>query len=130
MNSLQTENALATVQDRILEIDYPLGNDATIEETKRIFDWAIGLIPDGKHFCIVKANFSLNVDPEVREWLSSEERLNFILADAFVVNSMALRIVANFYLKYNRPKHPTRTFNSFEEARKWIAGLADNLTVA
>lgn len=41
-------------------------------------------------------------------------------ADAFVLSSMAQRILANFYIKINKPERPTKFFNDPETALIWI----------
>jgi hypothetical protein len=41
-------------------------------------------------------------------------------ADAFVIKSMAQKILANFYIKINKPERPTKFFNDKNEAIKWL----------
>ncbi len=41
-------------------------------------------------------------------------------ADAFVIKSMAQKILANFYIKINKPERPTKFFNDIEEAKIWL----------
>jgi hypothetical protein len=60
---------------------------------------------------------------EAREYVSSNEVSSFVKADAFVIKSLALKIVGNFYLKFNKPTRPTRMFNDTETAVQWIKGL-------
>jgi len=41
-------------------------------------------------------------------------------ADAFVIKSMAQKILANFYIKINKPERPTKFFNNKDEAINWL----------
>jgi hypothetical protein len=41
------------------------------------------------------------------------------ICSAFVTNSLAQRLIANFYLKINKPEHPSKLFKTSEEAEKW-----------
>ena len=41
-------------------------------------------------------------------------------ADAFVIQSIAQKLLANFYIKMVRPERPTKFFTSKDEARKWL----------
>lgn len=41
-------------------------------------------------------------------------------ADAFVIHSMAQKILANFYVKINKPDRPTKFFNNKDEAIQWL----------
>ena len=43
------------------------------------------------------------------------------LADAFVINSLPQKLIANFYMKVVKPVTPTRFFTTREEAEKWLA---------
>jgi hypothetical protein len=62
----------------------------------------------------------LNTTPEARVYAASEESNKYTIADAFVIQSQALKIVANFYLKFNKPTRPTRIFNTEESAIEWL----------
>jgi len=42
------------------------------------------------------------------------------IALAYVINSLAQRIVIRFYIGMRKRKNPTKVFNSFEEAKEWL----------
>lgn len=44
----------------------------------------------------------------------------FSKADAFVIKSMSQKILANFYIKINKPERPTKFFNNKDEAIDWL----------
>lgn len=117
----KTEKAVTTLEgSKTVFIHLTQGEDLSLAETLEIFRWVRSQISDSKHYLIVEAGFGSTADPAVREWLSSEERLEAIAADAFIVNSIAHKIVVNFYLKYNKPQHPTKAFTNIDDARIWI----------
>jgi hypothetical protein len=64
-----------------------------------------------------------NVDMEVMRYLSRGRGTLFTLADSFVIHSLAQKILANFYLRINKPVLPTRFFNKVEEAEAWLRSL-------
>ncbi len=41
-------------------------------------------------------------------------------ATAVVVDTLAYKLIANFYLKFNKPKRPYKVFSKEEEAIKWL----------
>lgn len=41
-------------------------------------------------------------------------------AEAIVLNSVGIRLLANFYIKTFRPKVPTKVFTNFEQAKSWL----------
>jgi|ERR1700757_706053 len=42
------------------------------------------------------------------------------LVDAFVIHSLAQKLIANFYMKVVKPYTPTRFFTTKEDAEKWL----------
>lgn len=59
-------------------------------------------------------------DEDSRNFMLLPKRLALTCADAIVVNSLAQKIIGNFYLKINRPPIPTKLFSKQEDAEKWL----------
>ena len=57
---------------------------------------------------------------ENREYWAKKESCPYSKADAFMINSLALQLIANFYLSFNKPERPTRMFTNEVEAVKWL----------
>jgi len=60
---------------------------------------------------------------EAREFVASAETSKIVMADAFVIRSLSLKILMNGYLKFNKPNRPTRFFNNEEPAIAWLNEL-------
>lgn len=75
----------------------------------------------GRAFCnlVVVKNF-VQVGDDARAYAASEESNKYTIADAFVIQSFALKLVGNFYIRYNKPVRPTRLFNEETEAINWL----------
>ena len=52
--------------------------------------------------------------------LSQNENNPYSKADAFVLNSVAQKIMANFYIKINIPERPTNFFDNVDDALNWL----------
>lgn len=61
-----------------------------------------------------------STNSDVMRYISKNENFPYSKAGAFVIKSMAQKLLANFYLKINVPQRPTKFFNSKEEAEKWL----------
>ena len=59
-------------------------------------------------------------DLDFMNHISKNANVPYSAADAFVLNSVPQRIIANFYIRIVRPERPTKFFNTKEEALKWI----------
>jgi hypothetical protein len=92
----------------------------TVKDTWEIIN-TIKDIGNGKKFPnMLTANGFLNVHKDARALSASEEGNLYTLADALVVNSTALKLIANFYISFNKPVRPTKLFNSQEKAVEWL----------
>ena len=57
---------------------------------------------------------------DLLSYISKNENNPYSKADAFVIRSMAQKILANFYIKINKPERPTKFFNDKNEAINWL----------
>ena len=69
------------------------------------------LIAGGKHTL---------ADKDAREFGASKEGTKYALAVAFVIKSLAQKILGNAYIKINKPIVPTRLFDNEEKAVEWL----------
>lgn len=57
---------------------------------------------------------------EVREYSASPESSTYCSAEAFVANTLAQKILGNFYVRINKPSVPSKMFLTEEEAIEWL----------
>ena len=82
------------------------------KEAKAVND-SIGVLSEGKEILVlIVADEVTQFDKSANEFSASEEGLRFTIADALVVKSLAQKILANFYLKFNKPAKPSKIFTS------------------
>ena len=85
---------------------------------------AIGVLSGGKEVnVLILGDDAAQFDRSARDYSASPEGNIFTKADALVVKNLAQRIMANFYIKINKPVKPSRVFNSEEEAKEWFKKL-------
>jgi hypothetical protein len=74
-----------------------------------------------KHALLVIYQENNMFSKEARDYISTKEISDEVLvADAMVINGLALKILANAYLKINKPGRPTCLFTNPEDALKWL----------
>lgn len=69
---------------------------------------------------LVYCSTNVTTDVEMLKALSKNANNPYTKADAFVITSMATRILGNFYLKINKPERPTKLFNDKTDALQWL----------
>lgn len=65
----------------------------------------------------------LRSTPEASTYAASTEASKYTLANAILIDNLAKRISFNLYLKFYKPKKPTRGFASREKAVNWLLSI-------
>ncbi|MBR9833253.1 hypothetical protein GYB57_14000 [bacterium] len=74
-----------------------------------------------KYTMITATQDYFNMTPEARSTFAAEMKTGFKLQKmAILVNSLAYRIMANFFIRFDKPPVPTKLFNSRKEAIDWL----------
>lgn len=124
MNTLdKIKTATGTVsfqEEGILRYEIEKTDELTLQNVKEYIE-VVGNLGGGKSFCnlVVMKQF-VQVGDDARKYAASEESNIYTIADAFIINSIALKIVGNFYIRFNKPVRPTRIFNNEEDALVWL----------
>lgn len=118
--------AISTVtlrSDGILEIYIKDNEHFDLSDMQELIA-AAKSIGNGKKFLnlVIVQNGTLPTK-EARDYSSSKEGSIYKLADAFVIESLAQKIIGNFIIKFNKPPVPTSLFNNEEDAVAWLKSL-------
>jgi uroporphyrinogen-III decarboxylase len=123
---METQKAFVFLRDDgIMQIDTKDAEEFTINDMKEIIH-IIGEIGNYKKYPILMVikNFT-NVDKAARAYCAGVEGNKYTLADAFVIQSFAMKLIGNFYLKFDQPLSPSKMFNRMEEAETWLKKFID-----
>jgi hypothetical protein len=77
----------------------------------------------GKFYNIFEFSSFSDLEPEIRDWSADPSGNKYTLADAIVVTNLGQKMMADFYVRFNKPPKPTKVFSSFEKAVQWIQSL-------
>lgn len=69
---------------------------------------------------LFSAENGVTITKEARENATKIEHLSPVGKSAVVADSLPYRIIANFYLRVNRPKNPYKVFGTEKEAVIWL----------
>lgn len=104
------------------------GNRIIGKDEARELSSAIAVLSkDQDSLVMIVANEVTQFTKDAIEFSISEDGLRFVIGDALVVKSLTQRITANIYLKLNKPKKPSKIFNTEKEATKWLLSLEEEL---
>ena len=108
------------------EIVYVLFKDNCVIDVDfqmRLLDYYID-ITNGKLMAFIfLAAENVSVTNEARDNAILIENQSMVGASALIVTNLAYKIIANFYMKVNKPKRPLKAFVNEEEAINWLQTL-------
>jgi hypothetical protein len=121
MKTLNFKNAIVSLlDDGIIHIHLKAFTEITITDAALIVEAIEKLGEQKKMPVLIDAGEYSTVDKEVRAFSASEECNIFTKADAIAYNNGGQKIIANFYLKQNKPVVPTKIFANKKEAVVWL----------
>lgn len=81
----------------------------------------------GRFYNVYEFDSFADVEPEVREWAADSSGNHYTYCDAIVIRNLAQKIIADFYIKFNKPKMPTKIFYSVNKAYEWIKEIQEEI---
>ena len=73
-----------------------------------------------EYLLLSDARVNLTLTTEARKVAAAKKKTPLLIANAVLINNLALRIVANFFKKVNKPHFKFRVFTSEEKAHAWL----------
>lgn len=106
--------------DDIIRVMIKKQADVDAQQLKILFD-VYNQIVEGKAYAYIyyTEDISTTFTDEGRDYAKREEFSFPKICNAIIVTRLAHKIVANFYLKFNKPYYPYKVFNDMNEAEKW-----------
>ena len=121
--TLDTPFAFLSFEDHILLVKMKEGINLGEKEMELLLQDAVELTSPNKYFAIIDTTVVYDSTPEARDFYSESDYSKYRYADAFIVNSLPMRLLVNFFIVFNKPKIPTKMFNNRESALTWIHSL-------
>lgn len=106
--------------DGIIQVNYGDDLEIDLKEAEEI-QYTIGLLTEGKKALVLNiAGKSTSATSEARNHSASPDGVRYTIADAFVINSLAQKILANFYINFHKPLVNTKFFDTTQKAVDWL----------
>ncbi len=128
MKEKEIRNGKLTYENGILLVKFNEGAEVELQDIDEIHSEALRL-SNGRPYCTVTdSRVNMTSNKEAREYASKGLYKENHLANAILVNSTAVRLMANFYIQFYKPPIPTKLFNSEIEAREWAGRFLKEVT--
>ncbi len=106
--------------DGIVHVRFKEKAEVDIALQERLLKIYLEICADGKRPFIFSALNDVNFTREARENSIKMEPLFPGSATALIADSVAYRLIANFYLKIQKPKSPNKIFKDVPSAVNWL----------
>jgi hypothetical protein len=106
--------------DDIVQTTIHAEQELNVADVKEIID-LIGVVGGERMLpqLIVAGDLS-GPDLNAMKYIASEGSSPYAIAEAYVIRSLSQKILARFYLNFNKPARPTRMFGKESEAVIWL----------
>jgi dihydroorotase len=118
-NSALFKNFRLTKHADLYEIDVFANSEFGIKELRQLIDIQREMGGSRLPVLVLCGEYTTS-DVSFLKHLSRNGNDPYSSADAFVIQSIAQKLVANFYIKMVRPERPTKFFTGKDEALKWL----------
>ena len=109
---------IVLIENSIFRIKFYSGADIDITDAYLINEKLIEM-SKGKRYCILlDAHHQFTTTPESRTFVANKSSGR--IAFAIVTNSIANRLVGNFFILFNKPNTPTKLFTEETPALEWL----------
>lgn len=121
---IRLDEAIIIIRDDgIISIEYKENTEINVELQDKLYVIFRKICSDGERPFLFKAMDHCQVTPEAKINAIKKEDIFPGSATAVVAQSLAYKLIANFYVKVKRPKKPFRVFNDEDAAVEWLLGF-------
>ena len=120
---INTKKAIVTkITDRIVLLEFKPDIIFELEDATEVNTIIYDLIKGQPFLSLIDiSNRYGSISAEARDYFAKDQKTkNIRLAEAFVVNNLPMRILANFYKQFHKPPNPIKFFKNKKEAVNWL----------
>lgn len=106
--------------DGIMHIHIKENNEMQLEDAIQVVE-TMGKLGNKQKFpVLIDCGEFATIDKDVRIFSASKEANIYTSADAVAYHSFAHKLLADFYVNFNKPSIPTKVFQDNESAIVWL----------
>ena len=119
--AIEIESGTLYVQDEIMCLRIKKDVEIDVHHAKEGLEIRVELQQGKPMLALVDSRDMLNMTRDARAFIADfEKKHNLNIALAILSDSLATNIVANFFIKFNKPVAPTKIFKTEKQALEWL----------
>jgi hypothetical protein len=125
INSVTLKNSvISQLQGNIIRVKVKEYSSLDVEDIREILKAKRELINDQKHTVLFITPRYGSITKEAREFSATYEANENAVAKAIVLNGLAMRIIANFFINYDKPPIEHKAFETERDAIEWLKKIS------
>lgn len=121
IKKVETELYIVGIRDDgIIHVFYKEHTELDVKLQLEMLDVYIQLCGNKQYPFIFEAEEYITVTKEARDNALSLEDQSPLSMSAILVKNLAHKLIADFYLKINKPRRPYKVFKDFQEGINWL----------
>jgi hypothetical protein len=113
--------------DGIIHVFYKEHTELDVKLQLEMLDVYFELCENKPYPFIFEAEEYITITKEARDNALSLEDKSPLAVSAILVKNLAHKLIADFYLKFNKPRRPYKVFKNFEEGVDWLLKTFKNV---
>jgi hypothetical protein len=111
---------ISIADDGLLYLRVTTEVEETVERSMKLVEVIGEMVNYEKVPLLCKFDDFASPPQENRDFWAKKDSCPYTSAEAFIVDSLAMKLIYNFYLLINKPQRNTKMFTTIEDARKWL----------
>lgn len=120
MKEIKLAFGTLTFKDEIMYVTFIPEFEVTSEVIEIIHINGLEHFKDKLFAIIVDFKNNISSTPEARAFGASNKYMKQHIAYGLVAKSLAEKLLVNFFIRFNKPKVPSRLFTSMQSCENWI----------
>lgn len=112
--------AVQVIEKQIIENIIKVSADLDVDDVIKLKKVNESLMNGEKYVILVNSLEYSTISNEARNLVASKEFAKDTIAKALLISNFPHRLVANFYIKFNKPFITTKIFTDRTKAMKWL----------
>ncbi|HWY12454.1 MAG TPA: hypothetical protein VN026_14070 [Bacteroidia bacterium] len=104
----------------VVWLNFKENSELDVKEIKQLIRAAEKLADKKPYLLMSDARVHLTITAEGRKVAADKKEAPLLLANAVIVNNLAVRVTANFFSSFNKPHFKFRVFNDEKKALVWL----------
>jgi hypothetical protein len=111
---------ISFISDEILRVDVLQDTEVEEEDARENYLACKKLAGEKKMAILIDSRVRTTATKEARDFSASPLVSHTVIARAILTNSMAVKLLGNFYIRFHKPISPTQLFIEEKEAIQWL----------